>query len=366
MATDPLTYGSVARPAVFDPWHTIIEVGWGGAPIVVAEVPTRLAEIYSLDPLDLTHVLTSSKAYMDNEEIPKEDYGAKDLVTTANIVSGSTAISGIANTSGLEINKTYKISGAGIPADTILTYLGGGAGTLSAAATISAVASPVTIKIRIWRFRVLRVGGLGVAQFRTVIDAGDETYFSGPFSLYQGGFGSPLPFATVYANFLAAGYPTDVAIPFCIAPTPTQPRIFYNGVLIDWATQGTDADPPNAGEIIEFKTVEAEFSNVYLVNMSNTKLVRVDQLVYNEPYHAQHTGNFIPGYLPGGGTKLRAYPAGTKFQLITTTVSPGYGESLSLGVQADADPLWQEVIEPLTHSPSTQIEIARFDRNGLL
>lgn len=59
---------------------------------------------------------------------------------TANItatLSSSTAVTAITPTTGLLVGKSYAVASTGVPAGTSMTYDGGGAGTLSAAATVS-------------------------------------------------------------------------------------------------------------------------------------------------------------------------------------------------------------------------------------
>ncbi len=383
---DPQPRGDDKFPMRMSIFHGIVEVHFGGGPVVVAEVPSRIMRLRSLDPLDPVIPdfegfpndpdLVDAQFYDINQEIPKADYRSKLRNTTANTYLNNSTLDTIANTAGLTVGKDYAISGAGIPTGSTLTYNGASSGTLSQAATLTDTGVPVVITLPIWRFQPFLTGGLHTVEYWAIVDSGDETYFHSPEVRLQpyDPLHPEVDIAAIIEDTLAdlsdQGYPDDFFV-VTNSLDPDLPNVTYNGAILFGTGFGL---PPSSGFvaawIFQVKFFEAELSNVFLVNMATTKLVEVDQLISDDPFHSDQTGAFIPGYLPGNGVRLTAYSGTTEFHLTQVSTRMGFSSEMIVNAidpttEDYAIPLWSLLISPTDPPPDAITHVKQFDRNGL-
>jgi hypothetical protein len=379
---------------VESPLDRIVNVNFG-APVVVAEMPAQFFYLLSLDPADPPsgiigdELMISTKIHDEHATIPVSDYRTAPLNTTANLYAGLNIIDGIADTDRLRVGTTYPVSGTFIPSGTTMVYNGGSAGTLSTSTTVDpgevVLGTPVVIGLPIWRLGVgvtnvatIPPGPGGPATIATAEQSagdyqfGDANYVRSPFILYRNPRDPTDSVETrnaqtdaAYASLAAQGYPGYAlwAAHFDVGDQ------LHNGVTLP------------AWTVTQFWGPISEACDVFLINMSTTKLVQIIQTDYDlTPGYFGGTTVFLPGWQGSGGLKLTGYPKGTTFSLTVDAFPAGsWGPIYSLKVEAknpgDIDPItgnprgavptWTERIVP-SQAPSVQHEIGRFNAQGLV
>jgi hypothetical protein len=363
-----------------------------GAPVVVAELPHQFFYLLSLDPADPPsgiigdEVMISFKLYDEHAKIPAQDYRSAPLNTTANLYAALTIIDGIADAARLRVGTMYPISGAFLSSGTTMIYNGGGAGTLSAAAIVDpgevVLGTPVIIGLPIWRLGVgvTKISGLPPEAFINTAEQsagdyefGDAAYVRGPFGLYSNPHNPFDDVATrnaqtdaAYDDLIAQGYP---GYSLWAAHFEMGDQL-HNGVTLP------------AWSVWQFWGPISEHCDVFLINMSVTKLVQINQLAHDTAFGGYFGAStlFLPGFEATGGLKLRGYSKGTQFSLtVDAFPAGGWGPIYSLKIDAknpgdidpitgnprDAVPAWSARIVP-SDAPSVQHEIGRFNAQGLV